>query len=124
MTLCKDIMGGGTSAGAARGIVGSTGTVAAAGSAQGSAAAIGFATGVITAADGTKGVILPTMIPGEEITIFNNANANLLVYPATGAAISVSGTGLGSANAALTVAAYKTAHFIAYSSTQIISHVS
>ena len=118
MALAKDIMGGGFSAGAAVAIGGSVGTVAAAGNSQGTAAEIKFSNGIVTAADGTKGVILPACQPGESIFLFNNSGSTLKVYPPSGAAIAVGGTGLGAGDAAFSQLTYKHTRYVCYSSTQ------
>lgn len=89
------------------------GTVAAAGSAQGDATAIASDNVVVTAGDGTKGVVLPTAVPGQKIFLKNNAAAVLKVYPATGGAINAL-----SANAAISMASLTSAVFFADSTTQ------
>ena len=124
MAQAKNIMGGGLSGGMAQAINGTQGTVAAAGSSQTNAALVGFDVGIVTAADGTKGVILPAAQPGDFVTFFNNAASTLKVYPPSGAAIAVNGTGLGSANAAFSHLTYKTATYTCYSSTQWFVEVS
>jgi len=118
MTFTKEIMGGGTSAGQARAIVGSGGSIAAAGSTQADATLVKASVSIVTAADGTKGVILPAVKSGESCTLFNNAGSTLKVYPPTGAAISVAGTGLGSANAAFSQLTYKSTTYVCQSATQ------
>jgi hypothetical protein len=97
MTLAKEVIG--TSGSTALTMGGTYSTVAATGSAQGDAAAVGSSLCVVTAADGTKGVILGGDI-GDEYLIVNGAASTLKVYPPSGAAITVPGTGLGSANTA------------------------
>ena len=121
MSLAKEIMGGGISPGAALSIGGGAGTLAATGSAQGDAALILTTCTLVTAADGTKGVILPAMNIGESCEMFNNAGSTLKVYPPTGSAICVNGTGLGSANAAFSQLTYKHTRYSCYSSTQIMA---
>lgn len=123
MALAKEIMGGGLSAMSAIAIGGGAGSTAAAGSSQTDATLIPTSTNIVTAADGTKGVILPACQPGESVIIFNNSGSTLKVYPPTGAAISVGGTGLGSANAAFSQLTYKTARYQCQSSTQWFSLV-
>lgn len=123
MAQAKNIMGGGFSAIAADAINGTTGTVAATGSTNANAALIGFDTGIVTAADGTKGVILPAGQSGDMVEFFNNAGSTLKVYPPSGAAISVAGTGLGSADAAFSHLTYKYATYRCYSSTQWFANV-
>lgn len=74
--------------------------VAATGSVQGDAAAVAEGFTVVTGADATKGVILPTAVPGATVELKNGAAAVLKVWPATGAAINA-----GSANASFSVPA-------------------
>lgn len=93
-------------------------TLAATGSTQGDAAAIKASMTVVSAADGTKGVILPAGMVGDECWVFNNAASTLKVYPQTGAAISVAGTGLGSANTAFSQLTYKCTLYKLVTSTQ------
>ena len=94
-------------------------TVAAAGSTNADAAAIAAATYicVVTAADGTKGVILPTMVDGQTIKVKNNAGSILKIYPFSGAAIN----GLTATTGALSMAANTIADFTRTSSTQLYS---
>jgi hypothetical protein len=94
-------------------------TVAAAGSTNADAAAIAAATYicVVTAADGTKGVILPTMVDGQTIKVKNNAGSILKIYPFSGAAIN----GLTATTGALSMAANTIADFTRTSSTQVYS---
>jgi hypothetical protein len=117
MALAKELMGVGFSAGAASGIGGQYAAVAAAGSAQTDATALNAGMNMVTAADGTKGVILTGQV-GDEVWVFNNSGSTLKVYPPTGAAISVSGTGVGSANAAFSQLTYKPAIYKCFTSTQ------
>lgn len=105
MAMAKEIMGGGLSAGAASAMGGVYTAFTAAGSAQTDATAVGASMTVVASADGTKGVILTGQV-GDEIWIFNNSGSTLKVYPPTGAAIAVPGTGLGSANAAYSHTTY------------------
>lgn len=99
MALAKEMMGVGFSAGQASGLGGQYVTVAAAGSAQTDATPITASMCLVTAADGTKGVILTGQV-GDSVWVQNSSASTLKVYPPTGAAIAVPGTGLGSANAA------------------------
>lgn len=100
MALAKELMGVGFSAGQASGVGGQYNAVTATGSVQGDAALVASSLSVVGGADGTKGVILPAVQVGDTLTLFNNSGSTLKVYPDTGAAISVRGTGLGSANTA------------------------
>lgn len=122
MALAKELMGLGFSAGQASGIGGQYAAVTAAGSSQTDATAIGASMGVVAGADGTKGVILPACEVGAEIWLFNNAGSTLKVYPDSGAAIAVAGTGLGSANAAFSQLTYKTTIYKRVTSTQWLAN--
>lgn len=84
------------------------GVVAAAGTNQATAAAVPLKPFVaVTAADGTKGVVLPQVGAGVEITIHNLANATLKVYPPTGDNINS-----GTINASINMAARSQARII------------
>lgn len=124
MALVTEIMRGGTSAGQAKAMCGSGNSFAAAGSSASDATLITASTAIVTAADGTKGVILPAVGPGESVTLFNNAGSTCKVWPPTGAAITVVGTGLGTANAAHSMLTYKTVTYTCQSSTQWFALVS
>jgi hypothetical protein len=91
------------------------GTIAAAGNSQGTATAIVKKVTAVTAADGTKGVVLPTAVAGLIYEIGNGVNAILKLYPNTSDTINS-----GSANAAIDVAAYKSARCVAYDATNWI----
>lgn len=83
----------------------SVATVASAGSAQGDAAALTGKTNNVTGADGTKGVILPSVGIGETIEVYNAVATNgLKIYPPTSGTING-----GSANAAITIEGKTTA---------------
>ena len=118
MAMAKEVMGGGFSAGQAQAMGGQALSLAAAGSTQGTAAAVTASIVIATGADGTKGVVLPAGQVGDEIWIFNNAGSTLKVYPPSGAAIAVPGTGLGSANAAFSHLTFKTVQYKCVSSAQ------
>lgn len=93
---------------------GTVGTVAAAGSAQGSATLAPYETNLVTAADGAKGVVLPQALAGNSVWIVNaDAAQNLLIYPASGAAIDALG-----ANNAFTLSGGQKIELRAYSATQ------
>ena len=124
MALASEIMKGGLSAGTAKAIGGSGGSVAATGSTQADAATIVASVSIVTAADGTKGVILPAVGAGESVTIFNNSASTLKVYPPTGAAITVVGTSTGSANTAHSALTFKTVTYLCQSATQWFATVS
>lgn len=119
MTFAKNLMGAGFSAGQAAAVGGNINlSLAAAGSAQSDATLIKASLCVATGADGTKGVILPLVQPGDSVLIFNNSASTLKVYPPTGAAIAVPGTGQGSANSAYSQVTYSTTQYTCVSSTQ------
>ena len=119
MALAKDIMGAGFSGGQATGLGGQYASIAATGSAQGDAATLTASNVVVTAADGTKGVILNGQV-GDSVIVFNNSASTLKVYPPTGAAIAVPGTGLGSANAAYSHTTYAACTYTCFTTTQWI----
>ena len=118
MATAIERMQGGLSAGTAKALGGGYASVAAAGSTQGTATAIVSSRVLVGSADGAKGVILPAGEPGDEITLINNSSSTLLVYPQTGAAITVPGTGLGSANTAYSQVTYAVATYTMLTSTQ------
>lgn len=124
MAFVSEQMRGGTSAGQAKAMNGAGGGFAAAGSTQTDATLITASVSIITAADGTKGVILPAVGPGESCVLFNNSASTCKVYPPTGAAITVVGTGLGSANTAHSMLTYKTVIYTCQSATQWFANVS
>ena len=119
MALAKELMGAGFSAGQATGVGGQYQAVTAAGSVIGDAATLTAGMNVVASADGTKGVILSGTV-GDEVWVFNNAGSTLKVYPESGGAISVGGTGLGSANAAFSQLTYKASVYKKFTSTQWI----
>lgn len=120
MAFANELMGLGFSAGQAAGIGGGYAavTAAGAGSANTDATLIQAGANVVAGADGTKGVVLPACEVGAEAWIFNNSGSTLKVWPDTGAAIPVTGTGLGTASAAYSLLTYKTALLKRVTSTQ------
>lgn len=120
MSLSKDVMGGGFSAGQAHALGGNYQAVTAIGSAQTDAATLSASNCVVGSADGTKGVILACDV-GNSQWVFNNSASTLKVYPQTGAAIAVAGTGLGSANAAFSQLTYKTTEYKRITTTQYLA---
>jgi hypothetical protein len=122
MALAKDVMGGGFSAGQAAALGGGYTAITATGSTQGDAATLTASNCVVAGADGTKGVVLNGNV-GDSVLVFNNSGSTLKVYPNSGAAISVGGTGLGSANAAFSQLTYKPVWYVKVSATQWISDV-
>lgn len=107
MASAKEIMGGGFSAGQATAIGGQYVSLTAAGSSQATATLVTASMVVVASADGTKGLVLPACPVGDEYWIFNNSGSTCPVYPDSGAAISVAGTGLGTANSAFSQLTYK-----------------
>jgi len=91
--------------------------IAAAGSTQANATTVNADLGIVTGADGTKGVILAGQA-GDSVTLFNNSGSTLKVYPPSGAAIAVPGTGLGTGDAAFSHLTYKTVTYVCLSATQ------
>lgn len=120
MAYAKEIVGGAISPVTAGAIGGAYAAVVATGSAQGDAAVVTASMSMVTAADGTKGVILSAQ-GGDSVWIFNNSGSTLKVYPETGAAISVAGTGIGSANAAFSQLTYKATLYKKFTSTQWVA---
>jgi len=123
MALAKELMGVGFSAGQASGVGGQYSAVTATGSAQTDAASLAASMSVVAGADGTKGVILTGGV-GDELWVFNNSASTLKVYPTTGAAIAVAGTGLGTANAAFSQLTYKTTIYKCVTTTQWLANTS
>lgn len=118
MATAKEMMGGGFSAGQAQAVGGQSGTLAATGTTVGTAALVSASISTITGADGTKGIVLPAGQVGDEIWLFNNAASTLKVYPNSGAAITVTGTGLGTVDAVYSHLTFKTVLYKMQSSTQ------
>lgn len=125
MAFAKEIMGGGFSAGQAAAIGGaySSITAAGAGSTNADATPITASMTIIAGADGTKGVVLPACEVNAEVWLFNNAGSTCKLWPDTGAAICVPGTGLGSVNAAFSFLTYKTAILKRVTSTQWLINI-
>jgi len=74
---------------------------------------------VVAGADGSKGVILPQGLPGDECWIFNNSGSTLKVWPGNSStAIAVAGTGLGSGGAPFSQLTYKTTVYKMVTTTQ------
>lgn len=119
MALSKDVMGGGFSAGQAVALGGNYSSIAATGSTQADAATVSASNVVITAADATKGVVLSGNV-GDSVDVFNNSASTLKVYPDTGSAIAVPGTGLGTANASYAHTTYAVCSYKKITSTQWI----
>lgn len=117
MAYAKEVVAAGFSPGQAKGMGGAYVAVTAAGSSQTDAATLTASMSVVASADGTKGVILAGEV-GDEVWVFNNSASTLKVYPETGAAIAVPGTGLGSANAAFSHLTYKTVLYKKLTTTQ------
>ena len=118
MAIPKELVGVGFAPMQATGMGGTYNAVTAAGSSQADAAAIASGLTVVASADGTKGVILPAVEAGSEVDVFNNSGSTLKVYPDGAAAISVAGTGLGSASTAFSQLTYKYTKYKRVTSTQ------
>lgn len=118
MAYAKELMGAGFSGQQAKTVGGLYSAVTATGSAQTDAATVGASLSIVAGADGTKGVILPNVEVGDSCEIFNNSGSTLKVYPPSGGAIAVPGTGLGSANAAYSHTTYATVVYTKVTSTQ------
>jgi len=119
MALAREVMLAGFSAGQARGLGGGYAGLVALGSTQDNAAPITSSTHVVTGADGTKGVRLVAEV-GDTVWLFNNSGSSLKVYGATGEAIAVPGTGLGTVNAAYTHTTYAVVEYYKITATQWI----
>ena len=72
----------------------------------------------VTGADGTKGVLLQAILPGEINVIKNTANAILKVYP-NSASIQINGLGAGNP---ISMAAYTCCDFIGATATQVYTN--
>jgi hypothetical protein len=118
MALAKELMGLGFSSGQASGIGGGYAAITAVGTVQGDAVAVAAGSNVVAGADGTVGARLPACEVGGEVWIFNNSASTLKLWPDVGAAIPVTGTGLGTANSSYALLTYKTAHCKRVTSTQ------
>ena len=118
MALAKEMMGGGISAGTAQAIGGQALTLAATGSTVADAALVKASNVIVSGGDGSVGVVLPAGQVGDEIWMFNNSGSTLKVYPNTGAGITVTGTGLGTADAVYSHLTYKTVVYKMQSATQ------
>lgn len=117
MAYASELTKAGLSASTSAGVGGQYNAVTATGSAQGDAATLTASMSIVAGADGTKGVILTGQV-GDEVWIFNNSASTLKVYPDTGAAICVTGSGLGTANSAYSHLTYKTGVYKKVTSTQ------
>lgn len=87
--------------------------VAAAGTVQGDATGLTKTINVITSGTLNQGVRFPTALAGMVMYVTNLSGTTLKVYPATGAQINALGT-----NAAFSIGANATVHFIAPTTTQ------
>lgn len=92
--------------------------LAAAGTNLATATPIRVSNTIVTGATGATGVALPMMAPGESLTIFNNSASSLLIYPPATVAISITGSGMGTAGVALTLTTFRGSTIRAYSATQ------
>lgn len=66
MARIRDLMGTGNSAGSAKAIAGTTGSITAAGTTQGAATLLSYETNVVTSAGGADAVVLPTGAQGSQ----------------------------------------------------------
>lgn len=121
MAFAKELTGSGFPGNQAIAIGGGYGTLAATGSTIADAAPVTASMTVVSGADGTKGVILPLAQVGDECTLFNNSGSTLKVWPQSTAAISVAGTGLGTAAASFSQLTYKATQYKWFTPTQIIA---
>lgn len=94
-------------------ITGTDSSVAAAGTTQGTATALTTTYNIITTAASGTGVVLPTSVAGEIITIVNKGANTVNVYPALGSSIDSA-----SLNAAVTIPVNGTATYQAKNGTQ------
>jgi hypothetical protein len=107
MTTIANLMGTGSSGAAAQAAVGMPSVnLTATGNSQGTALALPSDFNVFTTVAASTGAILPTSRTGDWLTVVNHGANTLSVYPPTGGKIAN-----GSANAAFSVAANKTAQF-------------
>jgi len=107
MTTIRNLMGTGSSGQAAQAAVGMPSTsLTATGTTQTDALALPSDFNVFTTVAANTGAILPTSSTCDWITVVNHGANTLKVYPPTGGKIAN-----GSANAAFSVAATKTAQF-------------
>ena len=120
--MAKDVMGAGFSAGQATGLGGGYAAVTATGSLISDAATLTASNCVVAGGDNTKGVALACNV-GDTVLVFNNSASTLKVWPESAAAISVTGTGLGTAANAFSLATYKQAAFKKITSTQYLAIV-
>lgn len=85
MARVKDLMGTGNSAGAAKAIAGTSGSITAAGTTQGAATLLSFETNTLTTAGSADAVVLPTGAqgsnPGDTCYIINPSSTAAQVFP-------------------------------------------
>lgn len=123
MTLAVEIVGVGISPLAANTIPGGVPTtIVAAGSIQTDATDFAAGTVRVTGADGTKGVQIPNMAPGDSCVIVNDSASTLKVWPPAGSAIGVPGTSFGAAvaNASFAHTTFAVIRYTCFSSTLIM----
>ena len=123
MAFATERMIAGMGAEAAKNLGGQYNTIAAAGNAIGNATVVTASLCVVTGATGGTGVILKGEV-GDEVTLYNNAGNTLLVYPESGGKITISGTGLGTTSAAVSLATYKSGRYVKVTTTQWVSILS
>jgi hypothetical protein len=109
MSLIANLMAYGTPGMVAQEIVGAVAnSLTAAGSTQGTALKLAVANNIVTTAAASTGVQLPAMGQGDSVFVANLGANAVLVYPVTGGIINAL-----AANAGFSVAAGKSASFIA-----------
>lgn len=119
MPLAKNIMGGGTSAGQARAILGNVNpAVSAAGTTQGTATLVDEDINIVTVATSGQGVILYAGQSADSQEFYNASGTDIKIYPPTGAKINQLAT-----NAGFTVAPASYARCTCASSTQWLAFV-
>lgn len=122
MAYASEVLG--LPGGVASSLGGAYKALTAAGTTQATGTAVTASMSVVAGADGTAGVTLKAAQPGDEVWLFNNSASTLKVYPPSGAAIAVNGTGVGTADAAFSHLTYKSAIYKCLTSTQWLVNVS
>lgn len=82
-----DAMAAGTSAGQAKALAGTVGSVSGAGTVTGDATVASTANILINGGAGSSGVRLPTSAPGDVFNVKNESGQTIILYPPTGATI-------------------------------------
>jgi hypothetical protein len=92
-------------------------TVAAAGTTQANAVPVVEGFNLVTGADGSAGVLLPTPVAGLVVTLKNNANAVLKVFPPANCTVNAL-----TANAVFNQPAFTACDLVAYNATAYFSN--